>query len=277
MEWQLSEEELEFYSSLSESTVYLLGDPDLIALWEDAHKRKIMNYKADIDSKINHMKPTDLGVIRSNKEYDTALKQAGKEGRATKYQVRTNLRDNEKFRKEMKKKYHEGRAQFVQNRIKDGTAKNKKEANHLLRKHFEKENSVKDFDQDHYAAYNHKSNTLYMTDKKGYDERNKSRINIFTGEKKGTEGKSSYQHELQHWRDHMYLRGKYGKQGANNIHKKMDKVDYWKNPTEVNAHQHGNDVLKGNTADRSNEYKQRLDNFVKTGKAKESVPMSQRK
>lgn len=34
-----SQDELEFYSSLSESTIYLLGDPELITLWEDRHSR----------------------------------------------------------------------------------------------------------------------------------------------------------------------------------------------------------------------------------------------
>ena len=34
-----SEEDMIFYSSLSESTIYLLGDPDLITLWEDRHSR----------------------------------------------------------------------------------------------------------------------------------------------------------------------------------------------------------------------------------------------
>lgn len=60
---QLTEEELEFYSSLSESTIYLIGDPDLITLWEDRHSRgglaaKLMagknkNYTVDKDGHKN--------------------------------------------------------------------------------------------------------------------------------------------------------------------------------------------------------------------------------
>ena len=42
------------------------------------------------------------------------------------------------------------------------------------------------------------------------------------------------------------------------------------------AHQKGYDVRNGNDEDRTKEYQQRLDNFVKIGKSKEFVPENQK-
>jgi hypothetical protein len=83
-------------------------------------------------------------------------------------------------------------------------------------------------------------------------------------------------HEMQHAKDMAYLRGKYGKQRANTIFRKMKKLKYYNIPTELNAHQAGYDKHNGDNTDRSKEYQQRLDNFVKTGKSKETVPENQK-
>lgn len=260
--------------ALSESTVYLLGDSELIALWEEAHKRKIMNYKADYKAKQEHLKPTELGIVQSDKEYNTALKSKFKSGEVSKYNYRTNLRDNEKSRKERKKHLYKDRQAMVQDIYKNGgkdhfkveKGNNSKKAilhriNNDYRKYLTNRNKKKTYtDPDHpdyhNAAYNHRSNAIYTTNN-----------DVDNG---------TYEHEKQHWRDHMYLRGKYGKQRANQIAKKQHKLDYYSQPTEINAYQKGKDVRAGNNIDRTKEFHKRLDDFVKTGKSKETVPEENR-
>ena len=265
----------ELIYNLSESTVYLLGNPDLIALWEDAHRRKKMEYKGDIDAKINSLKPTYLGVVKSRSEYNNKLRNAGKVGAASKYQVRANERYLKKQRKLWKS--DGGNKQKVDDFLKQKLGSyynnkklrkmNEKMLNDTIRKQNEYSNKLETFPDRHVAAYNNNSNTIHVTDE--YDNKNKNVPGSFSN--------AAVHHELQHWKDHMYLRQKYGKQRAIQLKKKMNKLPYYSRPSEINAHQKGYDVRNGNDEDRTKEYQQRLDNFVKTGKSKEFVPENHKK
>lgn len=195
----------EFLLSLSESTVYLIGDEELISLWEDAHKRNKQLYKSDYNSKIEHLKPTKLGTCKNQKELRDAIKTKG-----SNRQIRTFLRTEKEVRKNNKK---------------DGIKNNKENFN---------------FD----AQYNPKHNIIFKA--------------------KDKVPKGTMAHEMQHWRDHMYLRGKYGgRQGAFRLEKKQEKLPYLQHPTEINAYQAGYDKYHGHEIDRSEKYKERMDALAK--------------
>lgn len=224
-----SEEELIFYSSLSESTIYLLGDPDLIALWEDAHKRTglIKNIKHQEDSK----KVKDIGEVNTGQDLHKKLMSVG-----TRQQNRTLMRIT-----------------------KDG----KKETNHKFSDFLKKTNSIYDPSRNSkfkYKTYGNGGTYHYTSDpNEDHGKMNDVHVRLFKmksdkekkaqplkntglsalyahshkaiGTVKGAEEghdpefvKRQKEHEGEHAENMQYVTGKYGKSVANRLFKKSAKA-----------------------------------------------------
>ena len=206
----------EFLLILSESTVYLLGDPDLITLWEDAHSRKLMNKKAQNQKlKIIGTEPKMLGTIKTHKDLKNKL-----------FSVGTKLQNRAFIRKENKRRKKE----LIQTRKEEENMikKNPNLKKGCLTKDFSKKYSKKwsNLEDLGDAEYLHTHKAIYTT----HDNPHKTIL----------------KHELQHHKDYEYLQSqKGGHTKARQLFAKADKVGdeaaqgnfkkYEKDPTEYNA------------------------------------------
>jgi hypothetical protein len=99
---------------LTESTVYLLGDSDLITLWEYVHTKAPLNIDKSKGNKINKAlsktgkfskaNPVDLGEINSRKEYNDTMESKFKSGELNRYNYRTFKRNEETVKKNTRRK-----------------------------------------------------------------------------------------------------------------------------------------------------------------------------
>ena len=227
-------ENIEFIYNLSESTVCLIGDPDLITLWEDAHQRRVNMAKAYNFDHYNKDEKVKRGILFPKEKIDTsngkikglrkrqkkanknfknqteylgvfdnsydANKEANKA--ATLRQNLNSLKQSRRLFKNDKVQSEKERKKSLEELKKKNPKEYEKEYNKEIHKYdpkWQRENSK--FHSTQYGGANMHKNSYYITDhavKAGEDEAN-----------------GAMAHEENHLKDFKDMKKIYGKKMAN--------------------------------------------------------------
>ena len=241
------------YGSVKPSTIMLL-DPELYnLLYEDAHPRNNHLYK--IKQKEEKDKLKDIGYVSNQKEIEEKYKEIG-----SRNQNRAYIRKNDKYKKELRKNktYAEKTKELkdlLDHYTKEYPDVPRSTLSHILRSRVSKQirdeleqqkNAPIDINKN--AAYNSIFNSIYL---------NKNSIYNYIPEIRD----KLVNHEIQHYRDHLYVKNKYGSSAAKKIEAKSMK----NNTKDINDPKYRRDSLEYNAvtigantnqANKSNVHKQ---------------------